>query len=111
MTELLAFKGELETEIKGLQKAMSSHEDESSISQVSRLLGQVTKLEYQLKTKEDECKVLITEVNSLKSQIESDSQSTEKDDDLPNGSKGIVQDSKIDFGLQVCFCAPHCLES
>ena len=66
MAELLTFKGELEMEIKNLQRAMISQEGENSISQISRLLGQVTKLEYQLQVKESECESLKTEVEGLK---------------------------------------------
>ncbi len=66
MTELLTFKGELEMEIKNLQQAMTSPDGENSISQISRLLGQVTKLEYQLQEKEAECESLKTDIEGFK---------------------------------------------
>lgn len=100
LSELLMFKGELETEIKSLQKAMNSQEEESSISQISRLLGQVTKLEYQLKDKEEECKKLMTELStcqtkSLDSQIQGRIGS--------QGAGNATEDgSKVDFQSQVC---------
>ena len=48
---------------------MSSCEGESHISQISRLLGQVAKLEYELQTKEKECVSLIEEVKHLRSNL------------------------------------------
>ncbi|XP_065071969.1 uncharacterized protein LOC135696495 [Rhopilema esculentum] len=66
LSELVSFKEDLEMEIKNLQKAMRNKEEDTSISQVARLLGQVTKLEYQLKAKEEECVSLKSEIDAFK---------------------------------------------
>ncbi len=65
MFQLLAFKGEVEMEIKNIQKVMTSQEDESQITQISRLVGQVAKLEHQLTSKDEECSCLRSELDSL----------------------------------------------
>ena len=101
MCELLAFKGELENEITNLQKAMSSHEEESSISQISRLLGQVTKLEYHLKTKEEECQDLRNKLDSLKAPSENDAHITSEENYPQKESGELTLESKFDIGVQV----------
>ena len=68
MIELLSFKGEVEMEIQNIQQAMKSQEDESQMTQISRLLGQLSKLEYQLLSKDEECKSLKAEIVILKTQ-------------------------------------------
>jgi len=102
MCELLAFRGELENEILNLQKAMNSHEEESSISQVSRLLGQVTKLEYQLKTKEEESQELRNKTDCLLAQLENYNQIAAQNNSSHSENGNLVAESTIDVGIQTC---------
>ena len=101
MCELLAFRGELENEILSLQKAMNSHEEESSISQVSKLLGQVTKLEYQLKAKEEECQELRNKTDCLSAQLENYTQIAAQNRSTHKEDGNLVAESAIDVGIQV----------
>ena len=101
MAELLTFKGELETEIRQLQRAMNGNDEESSISQISRLLGQVTKLEYEQKEKDEQYQALKRELDSLKMQLAAAEKTGGKD--VPFSNKNdLAKESKLDFETQVC---------
>eukprot|EP00794_Sanderia_malayensis_P005551 gene5551-6236_t len=73
MHGLMAFKNEVELEIKSIQQVMKREEGESQITQISRLLGQVSKLEHDNSSKEEEIVALKSDLQILRKQLEEQS--------------------------------------